>query len=210
MATPAFTIQKDECYKYTVTKNTAGSWSLEVFTFDGYESGDDPLVSVNPVQSTSKQIELPQEDNVYVVRIRSDEVGVEPDPQEDTPVAVALYYYMVIYEYCSMEACFQSVLKDILCNETVCDPAEECEGNDIMSAEGTKRIDMIKILALYFEMMMLIHAEQMAYLNKFTLSDDRESRWQRASDNIKRITEVITHCGLCGSGAVGQSECQSC
>lgn len=197
---PDFTITRLACYSYQLTKTSTGTWTVYVYTFTNYINDGDPLVEQYVGAANSYTISLPEGDNVYVVKIIFD----------DTVNQVSYMQFFPIYEYCELEECMLAVIKDILCNQTVCDPSADCENDNIMSEEGTKRIDILKIIALYFEMITNIHAEQMKYLNKFSMTDDRATRLQRASDAIARINEVLTHCDLCGTGAVGQSGCETC
>ena len=197
---PNFVKTKLACYSYQFTKTSTGTWSIYVYTFSDYIRDGDPILEDTITTGNTYTVSLPEGDNVYVVKILFN----------DTVNNVSYLQYIPIYEYCELESCMTKAIRDILCNETVCDPSLDCDNSGIMSLEGTKRIDLLKIVSLYFEMFTNIHAEQMKYLDKFMMTDDRSSRLQRASDAIARINEVLTHCDLCGSGAVGQSGCESC
>jgi len=209
MALPVFTILKTSCYNYTITNNQSDSWAVRVYTFEDYKNGNPPFIIESLGTDLDYDLVLPDGDNVYIIKLSTASTQVIIDPEDKTAQDVT-NYYMVIYEYCALEQCFQLLLKDLLCNETLCNPNTDCAGNDLMNAEGLKRIEIMKISVLYLEMLMLIHAEQMAYLDKFEFDESREDRLQRANDNIKRIQTILLHCGLCGSVTFGQSNCSPC
>lgn len=204
-----FNLTKLSCYNYLLEKTGSKRWAVNVYAFEDFISGNAATISNADVPLAGLTFTVPEGNNVWIIK-----ACIEEDANEDQglPPAHLTCYYLVIYEFCTLEECFQKLIQDLLCNETVCNPETECNPKDLMTAEGLKRNDIMKISVLYFEFMMLIHAETMKYLNKYTVTDDREDRWQRASDSLKRIDAILLHCGICGSGAVGQSgcECENC
>ena len=200
MDDPRFTIEKSACHSYVITRQSTGTWEIYVYALPDFVNDGDPTFYANNGSLDHCDVVLPDQDAVYVVKIVFN----------DTVAQTSSLEYHTIYEYCDLEECFQLVLKDILCNDSVCNPEEDCNNKFPTSPESVKRIDILKICSLYFEMVMLIHAEQMKYLYKYVMTDDRESRLQRASDLMQRINSVLTHCGLCGTGTVGSSGCETC
>jgi hypothetical protein len=99
-----------------------------------------------------------------------------------------------IYDFCTTEVCFASMIKDILCTDTQC--VETCDENYIIK-DKQKRDALNQMIGLYFMLLAKINAERLEYLGIFTIEPDRTAVLQEVDDMLTKFTEISVRCGIC-------------
>lgn len=220
-------IWKQECYHYRVIPNLQDieieiegetynrNWEVSLYDVTGQNLLGCWVIDRNAGEDYA-DIVTPEEDGVYVVYIRY-QAGVPSKTCTYLEDDLDIVHTYPIYEICDLQNCYMRIVEDLLCNEI--DPCCETCDEDVLRQMELQRLELNKMIALYFTLLSLLNMERVNYLgvnvlfdsNKSPVDMDRYKLIMKIKDVITKIGEVVGRCGDCnGTQQDFESPCKDC
>ena len=106
-------------------------------------------------------------------------------------------YELPIYEWCGMRSCLEGLIRSVLCQcDDICADTG-CDDSQI----NTYRVEINRIISLYYPLMGMIKADLNQYYGFFVIDETREEFMSQVSDMIARLKIVVDRCGICSDEA---------
>ena len=177
-----YKIVKDSCYNYTITDNSGRNVAVLCTIMDyslttSYASFYIPAGGSGTIDLET----LGLYDGVYVLSLS--QLGYDTE-------------YLIIYEFCKLQSCYDKLIKFILCNNDEDPCCTKCDEDDERK-KVMYRDELNKLLALYLTLLSMIHVQEMQYLRNYTEIYDRREKLGEVMDLITKILDIVNRCGAC-------------
>lgn len=177
---------RTECSPLSLVKTACRAYNLvgDGLDFDGATI---TLTSIETGQDILSE-EIDSSTSVYPLSVEAD--GVYKLVLETSD---GLLYELPIYEWCGMRSCLEGLIRSVLCQ---CDDICSDSGCD-QSVVDTYRVEINRIISLYYPLMGMIKADLTQYYGFFVIDETREAFMSQISDMIARLRVVVDRCGIC-------------
>jgi len=220
-------IWKQECYHYRVIPNLEDitieiegktylrNWEVSLYDVTGQTLLGCWVIDRNAGE-TYADIITPEEDGIYVVYIRY-QAGPPSSSCTNLEDDIQIVHTYPIYEICDLQNCYMNLVNNLLCNEI--DPCCETCDEDVLRQMDLQRMELNKMIALYFTLISMLNLERVNYLGVNVLFDinrtpvdmDRYNLIMKINDVITKLGEVVGRCGDCnGTEEDFSSPCKDC
>jgi len=181
--TSNYVVTKAACHQYYICdrSNNDSEKTYGIYTPGTSLTDSAPLLSgtYDPIDDNPFLLDLTTlGDGVYVIRIDGGNT----------------YWQYPIYDFCSIQICQESLIRDILCTDTDC--VSTCDANYILE-NTNKRNTLNMISAVYDDIIGKINAERMEYLGIYSIDPDRAATLQEVDNLITKLIEITLRCGVC-------------
>ena len=221
-------IWKLSCYNYRIVPNMEDitivqggvtynrNWEVTLYDYTGQTALGCWVIDRN-AGDTYVDITTPELDGVYIVTIRYQAGAIDGNTCNNVEDDLQIAYSYPIYEICSLNKCYMSLVQSILCNEM--DPCCETCDEDVIRAMELQRLEINKMVMLYFTLLAYLNLERVNYLGVDTFYDfngnpvnmDRYNLVMQIKDIITKIGEVVGRCGDCnGTQQDTPNPCKDC
>ena len=181
--TSNYVITKAACHQYYICdrSNNDSKKIYSIYTPGTSVTDTEPLLNgtYDPVEDNPFLLDLTTlGDGVYVIKIDDG----------------SSYWQYPIYDFCSIQICQESLIRDILCTDTDC--VSTCDAN--YTLEDTNKRNILNMInAVYDDIIGKINAERMEYLGIYSIDPDRAATLQEVDNLITKLIEITLRCGVC-------------
>ena len=202
-----FSIVKTSCYNYTI------SLSDTIAGYDGYKiylysQVDGTLIFSGSITNVTDDYLLDldtysYDDGIYKIILTPYNNDVDGNPVLES----SLTSCFIIYEMCAINICVDTLIKNILCYE-ISPCCESCD-LDVLEQRKIRRHELNKIMALYYDILMYIHGEQLEHYNLASSTDSEIAKVTMIANKFNKLQDVIARCGLCTTDTTEDFNCVS-
>jgi hypothetical protein len=192
----AYSIIKKSCNNYELISNEGIDIETGAITVKDEMTGDIIYPNLNTNTPIGLETPLPlsfsvPKDGIYSVTITKTLI---PEIGEGASATVLTYSY-VFYEHCSLQSCYQKLLKSLYCNDIYC--CDSCS-TDVQYEKNRRIAEINKMVGLYTQLMLAIHSHHALYFNENPIEDETYYNYFSGIKELwSSISLVYNRCGDC-------------
>lgn len=199
----AFSIVKKDCNKYELVSNE-GFDEVTSITVKNEITGDIIYPNLSDRHFVPLSISMPFSfsvpgDGIYSVSITKTLIP------EIGQTSTVLEYSYIFYEHCSLQKCYQSLLKSLYCNDIYC--CDDCS-REVLYEKNRRIAEINKMVGLYTQLMLAIHSHHALYFNENPNQDETYSVYLNGIKELWKTIEIVyNRCGDCDPSSEQENGC---